>query len=37
MDRFKFRKLFAAVVLSLPLIQEGPLSVSDERMYSLTA
>ena len=30
-------EIFSTVILSLPLIQEGQLSVSGERMYWLTA
>ena len=29
------REIFSAVILSLPLIQEGQLSVSGERMYTI--
>ena len=30
-------EVFATLILSLLLIQEGPLSVSDERMYTSTS
>ena len=31
-----YHEIFSTVILSLPLIQEGHLSISDERMYTST-